>query len=404
MCCRSACRGADGHTNFEIGIGVTRHTMSPDISEKVILMSQEALIENAIEQIMGVWQVDAKDLRGRGPKGFDWLPGSHLVSVRAVPFDLNDPTYLTLNIMGATDPRQGGIRLSVTTRLIADFPSKNPKAVELLNVLAPTMSSTYSLVYPPRELLNQMNAPEGSFDLELFSSIYIDQNLAGWLPHFFAQMSIMHPIDAEFFGCRLPDIIGGGQPAFALGDKRDELDEILEVADQIFVPAGATQSRWAGSDEFDRFAQSFGKTEDCIANGDLSGLTAEVPFGRDTAIIQCWTDQAHPKLGNGLLVTMQLPFVDEEDQLTVAVEDLNFFEARAWTEVPQLGCWHTRKTATDRGKVAAHSMFVPNALYRPGLVQNFVLWEMARARWVRQTFFPELKDSYMTEIYKDRFG
>ena len=365
-------------------------------------MSQEALIENALEQIMGVWQVDAKDVRDRGPKGFDWLPGSHLVSVRAVPFDLNDPTYLTLNIMGVADPRQGGIRLSVTTRLLSDFPSENPKAVEMLNVLAPSMISTYSLVYPPRELLMQMNAPDGSFDLELFSSIYIDQNLVDWLPQFFAQMSIMHPIDAELHGCKLPDIVGGGQPAFELGHKRDEVDGILEVVDQIFVPAGASQSRWAGSDEFAIFAQSFGKTEGCVANGDPSGLTAEVPFGHDAALIQCWTDQAHPKLGNGLLVTMQLPFVDEEDQPTVAVEDLNFWEARAWTEVPQLGCWHTRKTKTGRGKVAAHSTFVPNALYRPGLVQNFVLWEMARARWVRQNFYPYLQDCLMSDIYDGR--
>ncbi len=85
MCCQFARRRADGHTNFEIGIGVTRHTMSPNISEKVIPMSQDAVIEKAMEQIMGVWQVDAKDLRGRGPKGFDWLPGSHLVLPS--PFD-----------------------------------------------------------------------------------------------------------------------------------------------------------------------------------------------------------------------------------------------------------------------------------------------------------------------------
>ena len=62
-------------------------------------MTQDALIEGALEQILSVWQVDAKDLRGRGPKGFDWLPGSHLVSVRAVPFDLKDPSYLMQRVV-----------------------------------------------------------------------------------------------------------------------------------------------------------------------------------------------------------------------------------------------------------------------------------------------------------------
>lgn len=364
-------------------------------------MTQDALIENALGQILGVWQVDAKDLRGRGPKGFDWLPGSHLVSVRAVPFDLKDPTYLMLQGMGGANPRDGGVRLSVTTRLIADFPIKIKKAVELINVMAPMLSSTYSLVYPPQEFVKGANAPESPYDLELFSSIYIDQNLVGWLPNFFSQMAIMQPIDAELRGYSLPEMLGGGQPAFEDGRKREELDDILEVADQIFVPAGARPSRWNGSDEFATFAQLFGKSEDCFANGDQTGLTAEVPFGSGSALIQCSTNQAHPQLGNGLLVTLQLPH-NATDQADGGVAALNFFEARAWTEVPNLGCWHLRNTGSDRGTVPAHSTFIPNALYRPGLIQNFVLWEMGRARWVRQTFFPELRDRLMLEIYEER--
>jgi hypothetical protein len=366
-------------------------------------MTQDALIENALGQILGVWQVDAKDLRGRGPKGFDWLPGSHLVSVRAVPFDLKDPTYLMLQGMGVANPREDGVRLSATTRLIEDFPFKDPRAVELLNVMAPMLSSTYSLVYPPQAFLAAANAPEGPYDLELFSSVYIDPNLVGWLPNFFAQMAIMQPIDAELRGYRLPEILGGGQPAFEDGRKREELDDILEVADEIFAPAGARQSQWSGSDEFEIFARNFGESNGCFANGDPTGLTAEVPFGSGSALIQCWTDQAHPQLGNGLLVTLMLPH-SVSDQPDGGAADLNFFEARAWTDVPNLGCWHTRDAGGARGIFPAHSTFIPNALYRPGLVQNFVLWEMGRARWVRQTFFPEMQDRLMSETLNERLG
>ena len=101
-------------------------------------MTQDALIEGALEEILSVWQVDAKDLRGRGPKGFDWLPGSYLVSVRAVPSDLKEPSYLMLQGMGGADPRENGVRLSVTTRLLSDFPIKSSRAVELLNRHSPS--------------------------------------------------------------------------------------------------------------------------------------------------------------------------------------------------------------------------------------------------------------------------
>lgn len=364
-------------------------------------MTQDVLIEGALEEILSVWQVDAKYLRDRGSKGFDWLPGSHLVRVRAVPFDLKDPSYLMLQGMGGAEPRENGVRLSVTTRLLADFPVKSSRAVELLNVLTPILSSTYSLVYSPPAFIEAANGAAAPHDLELFSSAYIDPNLAGWMPNFFAQLAIMQPIDAELRGCRLPEMLGGGQPAFEDGHKCEELDDILEVADQIFVPAGARQSRWNGSDEFAAFAQNFGRWEGCFANAQPTGLTAEVPFGNDIALIQCWTDQAHPQLGNGLLITLHLP-CNAVDQADGGVATLNFFEARGWTEVPNLGCWHSRDTGSARGKLPAHLTFIPNALYRPDLIQNLVLWEMGRARWVRQTFFPELRDRLMSEIYDER--
>lgn len=366
-------------------------------------MTQNALIESALEQILDVWQVDTKDLRGRGPRGFDWLPGSHLVSVRAVPFDASDPSYLMMQGIGGADPRENGVRVSVSTRLLADFPINNSKAVKFLDVMTPMLSSTYSLVYPPQVLLDTENEPEGSFDLELFSSIYIDNNLVGWLPKFFAQATIMQPIDAELRADKLPELMGGGQPAFEDGSKSEKVDGIFEVADQIFVPAGAKPSKWQGSDEFAEFAEVFGKSEDCIANGDPKGLTAEVPFGNESALLQCWTNQAHPQLGNGLLITLQIPH-NLADQSDGGVAVLNFFEARGWTEVPNLGCWHSRDTGSARGTVSAHSTFIPNALYRPGLVQNFMLWEIARARWVRSVFFPEMQDRLMSEIYSERLS
>lgn len=365
-------------------------------------MTQDELIARALEQILDIWQVDTKDLRQTGPKGFDWLPGSHLVRVRAVPVDPKDPTYLMLQNMSGVDPRENGVRLSVTTRLLKEFPINDTNAINLLNKMAPMLSSTYSLVYPPTAIIEAANGPQGPFDLELFSSVYIDKNLLDWLPKFFAQATIMQAIDAELSGYSLPDVLGGGQPAYEEGNKSEQLDGIFDVREQIFVPEGLQPSRWQGSDEFADFVEKFGKSEGCIANADPKGLTAEVPFGNETALIQCWTDQSHPKLGNGLLVTLQLPygFADHTD---VGAAALNFFESRTWTEVPNFGCWHSRNIGSARGTVPAHSTFIPNTLYRPGLIQNLILWEAGRTRWVRHTFFPELRDALMSEIYEERF-
>lgn len=366
-------------------------------------MPLTSLVENCLEQVRNVWQVEQKDLRDTGPNGFDWLPGSHLVEVRAVCVNENDPVYIAQRETFGTTPRDGGIRLSVTTRFIDDFPSAESKSVEILNALLPSISSTYSVVYPPIDLQSKLQNINKTTNLELFSSIYVDENLSGWLPHFFAQMALMQPIDAELRSHKLPSLLSGGHPSYQIGQKREAVDGILEVADQIIIPAGSATSRWVGSSEFDALANQLGTTEGWAVNSGHSGLTAEVPFGKDTALIQCFTDQPHPQLGNGLLVTLTLPFDVKQKHVGVTAHALNFFEARAWTEVPQFGCWHSRDTATERGTVAAHAIFVPNALFRSGLVQNLVIWQMARARWVRESFFPHTEDRSMSEIYRDRY-
>jgi hypothetical protein len=359
-------------------------------------MSSEVLIKNALEQALSIWKVDDIDLVARGPKGFDWTPGNYLVSVRAVEANKDDQSYQTLSIMGV-EPRKGGVRLSVETKVVSDFPYDNPTACSRLNDLALSASAAYSLVYPPAVFFGMYEGMKAPCDLSLFSSIYIDTNLAGWLPRFFATMAIIQPIHAEIHGDNLPGLLGEGQSAFVQNHKRHIVDDILKVSEQIFLPAGVSSSKWLGSDEFKNFANSFGNTEGCFANGDPTGLSAEIPFGQDSILIRCLTDHYHTELGNGLLVTMQLPFW-ADDNLVEAAPLLNFMESRSWTESPQFGSWHFHPSSNGAAPTITHTTFVPNALYKQGLVQNFVFWEMARARWVRQLFFSELEDLTMPEI------
>jgi hypothetical protein len=79
---------------------------------------------------------------------------------------------------------------------------------------------------------------------------------------------------------------------------------------------------------------------------------------------------------------------------------LNYWEANNWTDFPQLGCWVDYKIGEKIG--LAHASFVPNALYRDGLATNFAIWSIARVRWLRHDYFPELKDKPMEEILNER--
>ena len=47
-----------------------------------------------------------------------------------------------------------------------------------------------------------------------------------------------------------------------------ELDDILEVVAELYVPLGREARRWSDCDEFAAFAEEYGRTEQCFGNGD----------------------------------------------------------------------------------------------------------------------------------------
>jgi len=74
-----------------------------------------------------------------------------------------------------------------------------------------------------------------------------------------------------------------------------------------------------------------------------------------------------------------------------------------WAPSPMTGSWHPHN-AGDGEFLSVHTTFIPNALFDRGLATNAALWQLGRARWAKQTLYPDLKDLTMHEILKSRFG
>lgn len=190
----------------------------------------------------------------------------------------------------------------------------------------------------------------------------------------------------------------GGRPADrehpALGARR-EMDGLLGVIDQVFVPGGAGPSRFQSVEEFAAAEESLRDTPFATLGGDETGIAAEVALGDDTSLIELFSEVRHPVLGSGLLTTLRFRIppssgdpADDEIRAALLVPVLNRMECRPDFEGQSYGAWHTNSKPGLSAEVA-HSWFTPNVLFRPGRVRDTLWAALGRAIWLAQNVAPD---------------
>ena len=350
-----------------------------------------------LQRVADAWAIDPGKVRwdADGPQGsesFSWWPGDFHVKAIANQHAVH------------ADP---AVRIRIDTDFIRGLALHDGAISSLLANMAHFHTSTYAWVYTPTDLHSTLKdqAPTG-FDLTrlwLSTTGYIREETSGWLPEFLARMAVLQPINAQIQSEDLSRMLKAEPDASSdPAALQAGFDEILGVLGQFIIPAGQEPSRWDGCEEFSSFAEKWGRSDTCFGTGDPTGLALETPFGGDSILIRLATDQAHPQLGNGLLATLQLPLLGDDQETAKLTSELNYLEAIMWTGFPLLGCWHARKVGEN--SVAAFSLFIPNALQQPMIATNVAFWMLQRARWAKNTRFGHLVDLPMIEILEQRLG
>jgi hypothetical protein len=347
---------------------------------------QQGLGPRALKEIAELWKADSPRLRWR-ENGFDWWPGDFKVSVDAVRrLDEHGPEMW---------------QLSVKTHFLKDVPINDSKFVNLSAAMTRVAASTYGWVYPPTEILAQ-HAPGSTPRLHFSNTAYLTSENIEWMPWLLGAMSIVQPVNAQIQAKSTAEILGGvpdmSRPPELAGL---ELDGMLEIIDQLYAPLGKEPSRWIASEEFSAIAQNCA-SDVCHGIACHDGLLIDASFGDTGARVVLATGQTHPQLGNGLLVTLQVPILGDAATIANECAALNCVES-LWSDVPQFGCWHRMSYEQDI-EGAAFSTFVPNALYQPGLANQMAIWMVQRAQLLRQRRFPDMPDMPIREILAARDG
>lgn len=306
-----------------------------------------------VQDLYQTMQVDA-EWSVRTERGFTWWAKDHAQRVWADPPEESDGIRVS--------------RLHARTDLVTGFEPR-PENLALLAVGA--MRGTVAGV---------VRHPERPDRLQLATSVYAHAQNREWTGLLFSVAVPLQATEAHLQGPPLAMRLGAEVAAtdHPASGRRPHHDQMLDLLEDCILPAGTGPSLWPGL-EMQRVLDLLQQGPGVLATGDAGALTAEFPFRGRTALLRVITDQRHPLLGNGLLLLLSLPLSGAPGELCRSALELNEQELRSMTRAPFLGSW---SFGGPWGLTFAS--FLPNLVYRPGLLPNLVIGMANRARWAEQ--------------------
>ena len=136
--------------------------------------------QQALERVAQLWQVD-DDRIVPTESGFDWWPSQFRVSVTARKADL---------------PVQGDAwRLTVRTEFLKGVDLEDAERLKNLSLFS-SVAPSYGWVFTPAEL-SRKYGHELDGKVDFWTTAYVREDVAGWLPKFIGGMAILQAIDAH---------------------------------------------------------------------------------------------------------------------------------------------------------------------------------------------------------------
>jgi hypothetical protein len=135
----------------------------------------------------------------------------------------------------------------------------------------------------------------GARRISLRSSVVLHEQNAEWIVHFFFALAIIQPIDAQIRARACAKMLGrtpdtSRHPSSGI---RVTHDDMLNLIDAVYRPRGQEPSQWMSSGEFEQIPLMLSKCG-FFSTGGKDGLSAELSFGNETALITADGDRLHP--------------------------------------------------------------------------------------------------------------
>ena len=238
------------------------------------------------------------------------------------------------------------------------------------------------------------------------TSTWIHEETASWRTDIFSAYAIgqlvLAEAEADFLAEKCAGRVAVRQhPSSGF---RTDRDDMLNALGDIFIPDGQEKSRFINEFEF-KTVEDIARESPFAATigGDKTGIALETSFANHTSLSLLKSDTKHRLLGSGLVGSTHVPTDITEDGGNRIAAVLNRKEREGATSTKHYGAWCV-DMAPSRGIAVTYNFFVPNRLYRSGLIMDAAYGCIGRARWVDLVLNAEVTPPSAWDNLLRRFG
>jgi len=285
----------------------------------------------------------------------------------------------TFSVVGPYESREMQVlRLSSTVPVIDDLKADPAKISDFLNL-------TNQLTVGDTLIWNRENGK-----VESRISCIFHEGTFDWRISQFIDLAIIQLVLLEHRADAFAEVFDGRVMEWShpVSGERIVPDDMLNAVRDLYQPWGQEPSRFTSEDEF-KAVEEWVKSVPLplfTAGASDTGIAIEVATSpEDTALIQLHSDQTHPTLGSGLLVTIKvrLPESLGSDPLAFS-SHLTRLECYEQTDSHQYGAW------CSKDGMLAHSYFLPNTpVVSSGISLDAAMGAVMRAVWVVNIIDPD---------------
>ena len=219
--------------------------------------------------------------------------------------------------------------------------------------------------------------------LSLASMVRVHEGIWEWMARLISISAMMQIQDAHFMGAQIAPALNAktAESNHPTNGPRDEPDELVVGFTPMLASAGEQRGKWAAAEFQQAVDQYMKQPPSLMASAGGEGLTVEFPFGEFSSLCQLNGDQAHPRIGNGLLILQRFPVAGmvEKDGVKIAIE-LNI------EELHQRPIGYGFGSYSYQDGCICFSGFIPNLAYKRDLLPNIYFACAARAQAMSARF------------------